>query len=103
MALGYAAALKAIGSRDRALEVLKRPTRATPANGEIAAELGRLALDMGQLDIASGDAEMAEAQGMNDWKTLSAQGTLRAKQGEYAEAQQYFLAALQVAARLRCR
>ena len=38
---------------------------------------------------------MAEAQGVKDWKTLSAQGTLRAKQGQHAEAQQYFLAALQ--------
>jgi tetratricopeptide (TPR) repeat protein len=38
---------------------------------------------------------VAEAQGVKDWKTLSAQGTLRAKQGKHAEAQQYYLAALQ--------
>jgi Flp pilus assembly protein TadD len=94
-ALGYAAALKAIGSRDRALEVLTAAYRANQDNGEIAAELGRLALDMNRLDIAQQTLKVAEAQGVKDWKTLSAQGTLRAKRGQHAEAQQYFLAALQ--------
>ncbi len=50
---------------------------------------------MGQLDIATQALKTAEAQGIDDWKTLSAQGTLRAKQAQYAEAEQYFLAALQ--------
>jgi Flp pilus assembly protein TadD len=95
MALGYAAALKAIGSRDRALEVLTAGYRANQDNGEISAELGRLALDMNRLDIAQQTLKVAEAQGVKDWKTLSAQGTLRAKRGQHAEAQQYFLAALQ--------
>jgi len=95
MALGYAAALKAIGSRDRALEILTAGYRANPDNAEVAAELGRLALDMGRLDIAGQTLKVAEAQGVRDWKTLSAQGTLRAKQGKHAEAQQYFLSALQ--------
>jgi len=94
-ALGYANALKAIGSRDRALEVLTAAYRANQDNGEISAELGRLALDMNRLDIAQQTLKVAEAQGVKDWKTLSAQGTLRAKRGQYAEAQQYFLAALQ--------
>lgn len=94
MALGYAASLKAIGSRDRAMEVLTAGYQANMDNGEIAAELGRLALDMNRLDIANQTLKVAEAQGIKDWKTLSAQGTLRAKQGKHAEAQQYFLAAL---------
>jgi len=96
MALGYAKSLKAIGSRDRALEVLKTAYQANTSNGEIAAELGRLALEMGQIDIATVALKSAEAQGIRDWKTLSAEGTLHAKKGEYAEAQQYFLAALQI-------
>ena len=95
MVLGYAAALKAIGSRDKALEILTAGYRANQNNGEIAAELGRLALDMGRLDIAQQTLKVAETQGVKDWKTLSAQGTLRAKQGRHAEAQQYYLAALQ--------
>jgi Flp pilus assembly protein TadD len=95
MALGYAMALKTIGSRDRALDILVAGYRANPDDGEIAAELGRLALDVGRLDIAQQTLKVAETQGVKDWKTLSAQGTLRAKQGQYAEAQQYYLAALQ--------
>jgi Flp pilus assembly protein TadD len=94
-ALGYANALKAIGSRDRALDVLTTAYRANQDNGEIAAELGRLALDMNRLEVAQQTLKVAEAQGVKDWKTLSAQGTLRAKRGAHAEAQQYFLAALQ--------
>jgi len=95
IALGYASALKAIGSRDKALEILTASYRADPTNGEVAAELGRLALDMGRPEIAAQTLQVAAERGIKDWKTLSAQGTLRAKQGRHAEAQQYFLAALQ--------
>ena len=94
-ALGYANALKVIGSRDRAMGVLTAAYSAHQNNGEIAAELGRLALELNRLDIAQQTLKVAEAQGVKDWKTLSAQGTLRAKRGQHAEAQQYFLAALQ--------
>jgi Flp pilus assembly protein TadD len=94
MALGYAKTLKAIGSRDRALDIMTAAYRANPDNGEIAAELGRLALDVGRLDIAKQTLKVAESLGVNDWRTLSAQGTLHAKQGNHAEAQQYYLAAL---------
>ena len=82
LVLGYAAALKAIGSRDQALEILTAGYRANQNDGEIAAELGRLALDMNRLDIAQQTLKVAETQGVKDWKTLSAQGTLRAKQGD---------------------
>ncbi len=95
MALGYAKSLKAIGSSDKAFEVLKTAYQSNSANGEIASELGRLALELNQLDVAAQALKSAETQGISDWKTLSAQGTLRAKKGQYAEAQQYFLAALQ--------
>jgi len=95
MALGYAQALRAIGSKDRSLEILKTAYRADPSNGEVAAELGRVALDMGRVDIASHALKSAESQGVTDWRTLSAQGALNAKKGNHGEAQQYFLAALQ--------
>lgn len=95
VALGYSRALKELGSRDRALEVLTSAYQANPNDGQVAAELGRLALDMGRLDIANTTLKVAETQGVRDWKTLSAEGTLRAKQGKHGEAQQYYLAALQ--------
>ena len=95
LALGYGRALKAGGNKDQALQVLQAAYQANVADGQLAAELGRLALDMGRMDIAKYTLHVAEAQGVNDWKTLSAQGTLHAKQGEHAQAQQYYLAALQ--------
>ncbi len=94
MALGYARALKSIGSKDKAFEILQTAQRRDPKNGAIASELGRLALDTGRLDIAKASLETAEAQGLRDWRTLSAQGTLHAKQGKHEAAQQYYLAAL---------
>ncbi len=51
---------------------------------------------MGRLDIAKYTLQVAEAQGIHDWKTLSALGTLQAKAGKHSEAQRYYLAALQV-------
>lgn len=95
IALGYARALRAIGSRDRALDILKTAYSADPSNGKVAAELGRVALEAGRIDVASHALKSAESQGVTDWRTLSAQGTLRAKKGEHAEAQQYFRAALE--------
>lgn len=95
-ALGYGRTLKAIGSKDKAMEVMTAGYRVNPNDGELAAELGRLALDSGRLDIAKHALKSAEAHGVEDWRTLSAQGTLRAKEGDHAQAQQFFLAALQV-------
>lgn len=93
--IGYARALRALGSDDQALEILKAAFRTNPTNGDIATELGRLALEMNHLEIAKPALEMADQQAIRDWKTLSAQGTLRAKQGQYDQAQQYYLAALE--------
>jgi Flp pilus assembly protein TadD len=94
LALGYARALRVTGSKDRAMQVLQAAFEANQANGELAAEFGRLALDVGRLDIAKYTLQVAEAQGIHDWKTLSALGTLHAKAGEHSDAQRYFLAAL---------
>ncbi|HMK41561.1 MAG TPA: tetratricopeptide repeat protein, partial [Methyloceanibacter sp.] len=50
--IGYARALRALGSDDKALEILKAAFRTNPTNGDIATELGRLALEMNHLEIA---------------------------------------------------
>ena len=94
-ALGYAKSLRAIGNKKRSLDILKRAYRANPNDGRIATELGRVALETGRIDIASHALKSAASQGITDWKTLSAQGTLHAKKGEHEEAQQYFRAALE--------
>lgn len=56
-----------------ALEVLKTAFQANLANGDIAAEIGRLALELDHLEIAKPALEVAEQQGVHDWKTLSAE------------------------------
>lgn len=95
VALGYARALKAVGSKEQAFELLKLTYQRDPNNGEVSSELGRLSLELGHLEVAKASLHAAEVKGVKDWKTLSAQGTLRAKQGDHTGAQQYFLAALQ--------
>jgi Flp pilus assembly protein TadD len=93
--IGYARTLKALGSDDKALEILKTAFQASPTNGDIAAELGRLALETNHLEIAKPALELADQQNVRDWKTLSALGTLRAKEGRHDQAQRYYLAALE--------
>jgi len=95
MVLGYAYALKATGNKQQAMTVLNNGFRANPDNGEIAAQLGRVALELGRTDIAQQSLAVAQKKGVDDWRTLSAQGTLLAKQGNHAGAQRYFQAALQ--------
>jgi len=95
MALGYAKSLRALGSKERSFDILKKAYRANPADGQVAAELGRVALEMGRVDVASHALESAASQGVTDWKTLSAQGTLHAKKGEHAKAQEYYRSALE--------
>lgn len=94
-ALGYAAALRALGNKRRAFEVLQTAYAANPDNPELAAEIGKVALETGQVGVASKALKTAKAKGVRDWKTLSAQGTLAAKTGDHATAQKYYQAALQ--------
>jgi Flp pilus assembly protein TadD len=92
--LGYAYALKSTGLKPQALNILKVGFAAHPDNGKIASDLGRLALELNRPDIAKTALKAAADQGQDDWRTLSAEGTLLAQDGNHAEAQQYFLAAL---------
>ncbi|WP_141694001.1 tetratricopeptide repeat protein [Methyloligella halotolerans] len=94
MVLGYAYALKATGNKQQALTVLNSGFQANSGNGEIAAQLGRVALELGRTDIAQKSLAVAQQKGVTDWRTLSAQGTLLAKKGDHANAQRYFQAAL---------
>ncbi|XSG81596.1 MAG: tetratricopeptide repeat protein [Methyloligella sp. ZOD6] len=94
MVLGYAHALKATGNKQQAMTVLKNGFQANPSNGEIASQLGRVALELGRTDLAQRSLTVAQKEGITDWRTLSAQGTLLAKQGKHADAQRYFQAAL---------
>ncbi len=94
-AVNYARTLKALGSKDKAMEVLARTYQINPGNGKLASEYGRLALDMGRVQLAEQLLSRAQrAKGQTDWKVLSALGTLNAKRSEHKKAQTYYLAAL---------
>lgn len=94
-ALNYARSLKALGAKDKALEVLARTHQIKPSNGELVSEYGRLALDLGKVQLAEQLLNKAmHARGTPDWRVLSAMGTVQAKHGNHAKAQSYYLAAL---------
>ena len=57
VAVGYARALKGIGSKDKAFDVLKTAHQRDRDNVELASELGRLALDIGRLEVAKASLE----------------------------------------------
>ncbi len=94
IALNYARNLRALGQKKRALAVLERSRQWAPNNRELTAELGRLAVDTGQLKIAK--KLLAEAGNEADWKTISAKGALEAQQGNYKAAQALFNKALAI-------
>ena len=94
-ALNYARSLKAIGSRDRAVEVLARTYQLNPGHGELASEYGRLALSQGKVQMAERLLNQArKASRKDDWRVLSALGTVNSKRGDHKKAQTYYLAAL---------
>jgi Flp pilus assembly protein TadD len=94
-ALNYARNLKALGSKDKAVEVLARAYQLNPGHGEIASEYGRLALDLGRVQMAEQLLNRAmSGRGQSDWRVLSAMGTVNAKRGDHKQAQSYYLAAL---------
>lgn len=94
-ALNYARNLKTLGAKDKAFEVLARSYQLNRGNGELASEYGRIALDLGKVQMA--DRLLNEAMrssGQPDWRLLSAMGTVSAKRGDHKRAQSYYLAAL---------
>lgn len=94
-ALNYARNLKALGAKDRAFEVLARTHQLQPGNGELTSEYGRLALDLGKVQMADQLLNRAlKSRGNPDWRLLSALGTVQAKRGDHKKAQSYYLAAL---------
>lgn len=94
-AVNYARNLKALGAKDRAFEVLARTHQLQPSNAELTSEYGRLALDMGKVQMADQLLNRAlRAKGNPDWRLLSALGTIQAKRGDHKKAQSYYIAAL---------
>lgn len=95
-ALNYAKNLKALGRKGEALQVLQQAAVYHGQNRELASEYGRLALDLGQTNVAQQVLTAAEDPSSPDWKVISARGTVLAKQGKYSEAIPLYERALQL-------
>lgn len=96
-ALAYARNLKAAGKKEEAFAVLQQVALVHGQNKELASEYGRLALDLGQVQVAQGVLVMADDPSKPDWRVISARGTVLAKQGQYADAIPFYERALALA------
>lgn len=96
-ALSYARNLKAAGKREDAFAVLQQLALVHGNNMELASEYGRLALDLGQAQVAQSVLAMADDPANPDWRVISARGTALAKQGNYTDAIPFYERALGLA------
>ena len=79
-ALNYARNLKAIGSKDRAMEVLARTYQLNPGHSGLASEYGRLTLSLGKVQMAEQLLNQSRKfSRKEDWRVLSALGTVNSK------------------------
>lgn len=88
-AIAYAKNLKALGNKTEAFNVLAQAAQTSPDNKELAAEYGRLALDLERVSLAAQLLEVADDPMRPDWRVVSARGAALAKLGRYKEAVQH--------------
>lgn len=85
-ALNYAKNLKANGDSKQALRVLQQASVVHGNDREIASEYGRLALEAGQVQLASKLLALADDRTRPDWRIVSGRGAALAQLGKYGEA-----------------
>ncbi|OYW53517.1 MAG: hypothetical protein B7Y80_14740 [Hyphomicrobium sp. 32-62-53] len=88
-AIAYAKNLKALGNKQEAFNILAQAAQTTPENRELAAEYGRLALDLEKVSLAAQLLEVADDPMRPDWRVVSARGAAMAKLGRYKDAVQH--------------
>ena len=88
--IAFARALKADGSKDKALSVLQQAAFYSPDSLPIASEEGRIALELGQNDLAGKLLTRVNDPAHPDWRVLNALGTLEAQRDNRAGALGYF-------------
>lgn len=86
VALAYAQSLKATGQKREALGVLQQASIVHGSNRKLAADYGRLALELDQISVAKKVLEVADDPSAPDWRVVMARGTALAKEGSYREA-----------------
>ena len=85
-ALNYARNLRALGAEQHAMAVLQAAHNLNPTHRQLSSEFGRLALQQNQLGAAEKLLAHADDPVNGDWRTVSARGTVLAKQGKHREA-----------------
>ena len=98
-AIAYARSLKAEGEKAKAMSVLQQAAIYNPDSVAVTGEMGRLALDMGQTDLAGKLLNRANDAKNPDWRVVNALGALAAQTGDKAGAKRYFEQAAQLAPR----
>ncbi|MFY0615149.1 MAG: tetratricopeptide repeat protein [Hyphomicrobiaceae bacterium] len=96
-ALNYAKNLKASGQSKQAFLVLQQASVLHGNDREIASEYGRLALEAGQVQLASKLLTLADDRTKPDWRVVSGRGAALARQGKYKAAVPMFERAHQLA------
>jgi len=97
VALNYARNLRAMGEKQRALEVVQQASIFHGDSRELAGDYGRLALDLDQAELAGRLLAIADDPVHPDWRIVSARGTVLAKLGKYTEAIPFYDRALTLA------
>jgi Flp pilus assembly protein TadD len=96
-ALSYARNLRALGAKAEALAVLQAAHQLNPQNRQLNSEYGRIALEHQQFTVAEKLLAQADDPVAPDWRTISARGTVLAKQGKHHESIPFYERAMVVA------
>jgi len=95
-ALSYSAHLRAMGSNDQALAVVRKTSMSNPENPKILEAYGKQLAAVGQLPEASKVLYKAIAVGQPTWQLYSLQGTVLDRMGKHTKAQDFYLSALKL-------
>ncbi len=97
VALDYVYSLRSLGMQQQAVNVLYRAYQANPRHPVIASEYGRFLLGSGKTLQAQRVLDRIDSQSGPNWRTLSALGTIEARNGSYDKATNYFQQARKLA------
>jgi Flp pilus assembly protein TadD len=85
-ALAYAQNLRVTGKKREAMAVLQQASIIHGSDKKLAADYGRLALELDQIGVAKKLLAIADDPTNPDWRIIMARGTALAKEGSYREA-----------------
>ena len=97
VAVQYIYHLRSLGMQAQAVNVLHKAYQANPKHPVIASEYGRLLLGSGKTLQARRVLDRISPKVRPDWHTLSALGTIEARNGDYTKATHYFRKAYKIA------